>query len=91
MRLWIRRSDSGLHRSQRQELCELNGATSLVRNAPLNKQPAIFPVEWTPEELPGGRLPLEVYRGRAAALRADPMLAVRIAKLLEASFDDTEP
>lgn len=69
----------------------LNASPRPVRKAPLNKQPAIFPVEWTPEDLPGGRLPLEVYRERAATLRADPALAVRIARLLDSGFDDTEP
>ena len=69
----------------------LNASPRPVRKAPLNKQPAIFPVAWTPEDLPGGRLPIEIYRARAATLRADPALAVRIARLLEGSFDDTEP
>lgn len=69
----------------------LNASPRPVRKAPLNKQPAIFPIEWTPEDLPGGRLPLELYRDRAATLRTDPTLAVRIARLLESGFDDTEP
>lgn len=62
-----------------------------VRKAPLNKQPAVFPVAWTPEDMPGGRLALEVYQSRAAELRADTSLAIRIARLLEARFDDAEP
>jgi exodeoxyribonuclease-1 len=62
-----------------------------VRKAPLNKQPALFPIEWTPTDLPGGRLPLELYRDRAALLRSDPALIARITKSLETTFDDAEP
>ena len=69
----------------------LNASPRPVRKAPLNKQPAIFPVAWTPEDIAGGRLPLEIYQSRAAALRADPALATRIARLLESGFDDSEP
>lgn len=62
-----------------------------VRKTPLNKQPALFPVDCTPIDLPGGRLPFELYRERAALLRSDPELVVRITRSLETAYDDTEP
>lgn len=59
-----------------------------VRRAPLNKQPGLLPIDLTPDNIAGGRLPLELYRQRAALLRADASLRERILRILAASHTD---
>lgn len=59
-----------------------------VRRAPMNKQPGLFASDLAPADLPGGRLPFELYQSRAAALRENPDLRLRITRILAASYAD---
>jgi len=53
-----------------------------IRRLPINTQPGLLPVEFAPEGVQGGRLPLETYRTRAIAIQGNPTFQERVGRLL---------
>jgi exodeoxyribonuclease-1 len=68
----------------------IDGKPKIVRRISINAQPSIFPVSLSPDNVRGGRLPLQVYQDRANALREQITFRQRIARLFGERYADQE-
>lgn len=53
-----------------------------IRRVLINSQPGLLPVEFAPEDVQGGRLPLETYRERAKAISENRRFRENVASVL---------
>ena len=68
----------------------INGRVKSIRRVALNSQPPIFPLEFAPDNVRGGRLSLETYNLRAQAIREHPDFRRRVGQLLADRYADQE-
>jgi len=75
------------------ELSEaIDGTTKVIRRLSINAQPGLLPIDLAPEDVRGGRQPLETYLARAQAIREHGGFRKRISRLLAARYaDKVEP
>jgi exodeoxyribonuclease-1 len=69
----------------------INGKVKSIRRTSINAQPPLFPIDFAPNDIRGGRLSLETYRVRAQAIREHADFARRVARLLAERYADEEP
>jgi hypothetical protein len=47
----------------------IDGTTKAIRRVSINAQPGLLPIDYAPDDVRGGRQPLETYLARAQAIR----------------------
>ena len=66
----------------------INGSVKSIRRLSVNAQPRLLPLEFTPENVLGGRLPNSTYQDRARLLREHSNFRQRIGRLLGDRYAD---
>jgi exodeoxyribonuclease-1 len=60
----------------------IDGKMKTIRRTSINAQPPLFPLDFAPDDIRGGRLSLETYNARAQAIREHPDFRRRVGQLL---------
>jgi exodeoxyribonuclease-1 len=70
----------------------IDGAVKVIRRVSINAQPRLLPLDHAPDDVRGGRQPLETYQVRAQAIQGNVEFRRRISRLLAARYaDQAEP
>ncbi len=69
----------------------IDGKVKQIRRVSINAQPPLLPLDFAPENIRGGRLPLATYQARAQAIREHADFRQRVARLLADRYADQEP
>ena len=68
----------------------IDGKVKLIRRASINAQPSLLPLDFVPNDVRGGRLPLATYQARAQAIREHGDFRQRVARLLADRYAEQE-
>ena len=66
----------------------IDGTNKVIRRVSINAQPFLLPIDYAPDDVPGGRQSLETYQARVQAIREHPEFRRRISRLLAARYED---
>jgi exodeoxyribonuclease-1 len=66
----------------------IDGTTKIIRRVSINAQPGLLPVDYAPDDVRGGRQPLETYQARAQIIREHGEFRKRISRLLASRYED---
>ena len=66
----------------------IDGTNKIIRRVSINAQPFLLPIDYAPDDVPGGRQSLETYQARVQAIREHPEFRRRISRLLAARYED---
>jgi exodeoxyribonuclease-1 len=69
-------------------IASIMGTEKVIRRAFVNAQPGLLPLEFAPDNVQGGRLPVEVYNERAQLVRTNWGFRERISKVLAGLYAD---
>ncbi len=60
----------------------IDGKVKQIHRTSINAEPSLFPLDFVPNDVRGGRLPLATYQARAQAIREHADFRKRVARLL---------
>jgi exodeoxyribonuclease-1 len=66
----------------------IDGTTKVIRRVSINAQPGLLSIDYAPDDVRGGRQPLETYQARAQSIRGHGEFRKRISRLLAARYED---
>jgi Exonuclease I len=69
----------------------IDGKVKAIRRVSINAQPSLLTLDFTPEDVRGGRLSFDIYQVRALAIREHPDFRQRVGRLLADRYADEEP
>jgi exodeoxyribonuclease I len=69
----------------------IDGKVKRIRRVSTNAQPSLLSLEFAPDDIRGGRLPITTYLARAQAVREQPDFCRRVGRLLADRYTDQTP
>jgi exodeoxyribonuclease I len=69
----------------------VDGKVKKIRRVSTNAQPSLLSLDFAPDDIRGGRLPIATYQARAQAVREHPDFCRRIGRLLADRYADQVP
>jgi exodeoxyribonuclease-1 len=69
----------------------IDGKVKRIRRVSTNAQPSLLSLEFAPDDIRGGRLPITTYQARAQAVREHPDFCRRVGRLLADRYADQAP
>ncbi len=72
-------------------VASIKGTEKPIRRIRANAQPGLLPLEFVPENVQGGRLPMDVYQERARLVRENSAFKERVSRILAGLYADQVP